>query len=843
MLSDVTITKLSGKSCYWEKTFEDFSIQVYIPEYSVPGDIVNYGFMTPYLLVFAERKLDMEGCIGFADEHGLAEIASRYAGSVCFVYPTAEGGWENAPETIFASIINKSKISQFYENGIARMWNRFEKKYEGTYIRGALHRTCLFGYGASADYIVKHCLKTIEGNGLFGPGDISPVCAVLERISVKPQITRRDFAVVSIGNTDEVNNLLNEQVDFFAMQEKDNYIPAYDKFIKTFRRMVGNLEREDDLEQLGLCTEASSFTVTRSEDNVCEFITSDSFRIGYVAYYKKGAFDIGNAPLPLLMVFHGGGDSAQCMVCLSDWHKVVAKYGFLLVSIEDHTSSTASEAIQVLDQLMERYNIDKTRIYATGFSMGGIKTWDMFQEYPKRFAAVAPMDATVDVGENVFFQKVNKEINQEVILPVFYVGGEETPLPELPFQAEKCLNRMAYVLKVNKAVNPYNVKFKKQDKWKNKYFGVEGDSITYDTDTDKGSRLTMHHFISEDGNYYSVFASASRQQHEMRHLNCENAWRFMTRFSRDEEGLLHIKEDPEYEKARKDGLTKHYNRSKAGKFALAASRKCWKEIASVVLAMVLAATYLKVFWSMPAAIGILFGIFSFLVLMILFHYKTQKHAGKFGKIIDFYRKYKLHILTICGGALVLLMLGGGLLNLMENRSAAKIESMRTTSGKLPFDSQHYSDLKEEEVAEKLRLYGFNNVTFTVSNDLLSDDLDKKGYVKNITIDGKSTFSKDEVYNFDTPIQVVTYAENWVFAPVSGKDAKKMNYTDVEKMFTDAGFVNIKTEKVPDLITGWITKEYSVESITVGGSSEYLTQELQLADTEVIIRFHVFKKDK
>ena len=42
----------------------------------------------------------------------------------------------------------------------------------------------------------------------------------------------------------------------------------------------------------------------------------------------------------------------------------------------------------------------------------------------------------------------------------------------------------------------------------------------------------MHLFESENGCCYSVFASADNQQHEMRHLNCENAWKFFEQFRR-----------------------------------------------------------------------------------------------------------------------------------------------------------------------------------------------------------------------------------------------------------------------------------------------------------------------
>ena len=70
--------------------------------------------------------------------------------------------------------------------------------------------------------------------------------------------------------------------------------------------------------------------------------------------------------------------------------------------------------IELLEILKKKYKIDSTRIYATGFSMGGCKTWDMIQEYPQVLAAAAPMDATFDVGCNVYGNKVEKGINTTV---------------------------------------------------------------------------------------------------------------------------------------------------------------------------------------------------------------------------------------------------------------------------------------------------------------------------------------------------------------------------------------------------------------------------------------------
>ena len=147
------------------------------------------------------------------------------------------------------------------------------------------------------------------------------------------------------------------------------------------------------------------------------------------------------------------------------------------------------------------------------------------------------MDATFEVGLNVYGQPVDV-YNQETILPVFYVGGENTPLPELPFQAQKCLERMAYVLRINQSVKQNRELFDAQDTWRNKIFAIDGDAVCRAADETTGSVLTMNLFESENGCCYSIFASASRQQHEMRHLNCENAWKFISMFSRKADGTL-----------------------------------------------------------------------------------------------------------------------------------------------------------------------------------------------------------------------------------------------------------------------------------------------------------------
>ncbi|AUX10534.1 phospholipase/carboxylesterase [Halalkaliarchaeum desulfuricum] len=48
-------------------------------------------------------------------------------------------------------------------------------------------------------------------------------------------------------------------------------------------------------------------------------------------------------------------------------------------------------SIQLLDDLLDEYRIDRGRQFVTGFSMGGYGTWDAITRFPNRFEAAIPI--------------------------------------------------------------------------------------------------------------------------------------------------------------------------------------------------------------------------------------------------------------------------------------------------------------------------------------------------------------------------------------------------------------------------------------------------------------------
>ncbi len=119
-----------------------------------------------------------------------------------------------------------------------------------------------------------------------------------------------------------------------------------------------------------------------------------------------------------------------------------------------------------------------------------------------------------------------------VPVPIFYSGGEKSHLPELPFQAEQGLERVQYAASVNRCKCRFNVKYEDKEKWEDPIYGCAGDRVEKIKDESRGSTLTIRYYDSEDGVCRTALASISEQVHECRHHTNEEAWKFISKFSR-----------------------------------------------------------------------------------------------------------------------------------------------------------------------------------------------------------------------------------------------------------------------------------------------------------------------
>lgn len=124
----------------------------------------------------------------------------------------------------------------------------------------------------------------------------------------------------------------------------------------------------------------------------------------------------GEAPgqkVPLILFLQGMGDRGTDNVSQTGWMNNLAaktssgQYAAYVLAPQLSTSmwfSTSSNTptegmkltLQALHEAMKNPNVDTSRVYVTGLSMGGFGTWDILRREPNTFAAAVPMSGGGD---------------------------------------------------------------------------------------------------------------------------------------------------------------------------------------------------------------------------------------------------------------------------------------------------------------------------------------------------------------------------------------------------------------------------------------------------------------
>lgn len=116
----------------------------------------------------------------------------------------------------------------------------------------------------------------------------------------------------------------------------------------------------------------------------------------YLLYTPESYKKDSTKRYPMILFLHGRSLSGRNVEMVKRYGIIYEilrgqKMEFVVVAPQCQAGWNSDNLIKVLDYAQKNYRVDTRRTYLTGMSMGGYGAWILAGDYPKRFAAVAPV--------------------------------------------------------------------------------------------------------------------------------------------------------------------------------------------------------------------------------------------------------------------------------------------------------------------------------------------------------------------------------------------------------------------------------------------------------------------
>lgn len=272
----------------------------------------------------------------------------------------------------------------------------------------------------------------------------------------------------------------------------------------------------------------------------------DTYRREWYVYVPESAPK--DQEIPAVFVYHGAGGSGDEIADRMGWSSVADKYGFMLImptasepnevrEISDIRTNNIFRAmwntgdpqperpadLKFLDFLYqwvnENYNIDKSRIYASGQSSGGMMSWASAAFRPDYFAAVAPFSArNIDIEAGLRGEEP-KPLSEGSLIPIMANLGCCDSAFRGGFSAAQEL------------VDLWCRKYRLTKKWADYSYMDDGKNCSF-----KDGLMTHYVFDTKDGIPMLHLTETSTKAHATWPSECEYVWKeFFTKFTKDPE--------------------------------------------------------------------------------------------------------------------------------------------------------------------------------------------------------------------------------------------------------------------------------------------------------------------
>lgn len=243
----------------------------------------------------------------------------------------------------------------------------------------------------------------------------------------------------------------------------------------------------------------------------------------YWLYIPDGQV-LGSGASSVILCLHGSGGNGEDMIFRANWQSVADKNNCIVIypsslyvagkqhywlNIDKETDYLA----HLVEEVCEKYNVDRSRIYVTGFSNGSGMAQAMAVKYSDIFAAAA-------LGAPAYFDEEYADLPTDSynVAVLFSYGTEDKYLKEFNITAD---------IDDNAAVS--HLKY-----WRSKY-GFSQDDYTSETD----GKYTTYTFCTKYDIPVCEWIVVEGKKHEYPREEVPIYYEFLSAYTKDEDGNLY----------------------------------------------------------------------------------------------------------------------------------------------------------------------------------------------------------------------------------------------------------------------------------------------------------------
>jgi poly(3-hydroxybutyrate) depolymerase len=245
-------------------------------------------------------------------------------------------------------------------------------------------------------------------------------------------------------------------------------------------------------------------------------------------YYTRIPIGADTTGMPVVISMHGHGEPAWMFAQKNGWPELQDETrDFILVCPDSPENSWLIERDEdmhkkMLDKLSEKYHIDRSRVYLTGFSNGSMATCWYAERHPELYAACSPWNSPLLAYENLLLENGWE-------MPMFAINGDLDHKMDIPRRGYSKL--FEAFIRINGGTP---IKTLGSDRWQWKYDEKWDLSNTYTPENGykEGDRLTTWVYLGRGSVPRFCFTEIRDMPHGAIHDEARAAWFFLKHFSR-----------------------------------------------------------------------------------------------------------------------------------------------------------------------------------------------------------------------------------------------------------------------------------------------------------------------